>query len=60
METTAIGKCFIQNWTKKVFFCTPVSKFQKISILNICDGAKQIYPTKQKKRFYGEILYEFQ
>ena len=23
----------------KIFFCTPLSKFQKISTLNICDGA---------------------
>ena len=24
---------------QKIFFCMPVSKFQKISTLNICDGA---------------------
>ena len=33
-----------------MFFCTPASKFQEISTLNICDGAKQIYPEKQKKK----------
>ena len=26
---------------QKIFLYTPVSKFQKISTLNICDGAKQ-------------------
>ena len=30
-------------------FCTPVTKLQKISSLNICNKAKQIYPKKQKK-----------
>ena len=34
---------------QKLFFCTSVSKFQKISTLNIGDGAKQIYPKKQRK-----------
>ena len=34
---------------QKICFCTPVSTFQKISTLNICDGAKQIYPKKQKQ-----------
>ena len=34
---------------QKIFFCTPVSKFQEILTLNICDGAKQIYPKKQKR-----------
>ena len=34
---------------QKIFFCTPVSKFQKISTLNISDGAKQIHPKKQNK-----------
>ena len=33
---------------QKIFFYTPVSKFQKILTLNICDGAKQIYPKKKK------------
>ena len=33
----------------KIFFFTTVSKFHEISTLNICDGAKQIYPSKQKK-----------
>ena len=29
------------HWKKqKIFLCTPVSKFQKISTLNNCDGAK--------------------
>ena len=32
---------------QKIFFYTPVLKFQKISTLNICDGAKQIYPKKK-------------
>ena len=31
---------------QKIFFCTTVSKFQEILTLNICDGAKQIYPKK--------------
>ena len=44
---------------QKIFFYTPVLKFQKILTLNICNGAKQIYP-KKKKRFKGKILYEFQ
>ena len=34
---------------QKIFFCAPVSKFQKILTLNICDGTKQIYPKKQKE-----------
>ena len=33
---------------QKIFFYTPVSKFQKVLTLNICDGAKQIYPKKKK------------
>ena len=33
---------------QKMFFYTPVSKFQKILTLNICDEAKQIYPKKKK------------
>ena len=33
---------------QKMFFYVPVSKFQKILILNICDGAKQICPKKKK------------
>ena len=32
---------------QKIFFYTPVSKFQKMLTLNICDGAKQIYPKKK-------------
>ena len=35
---------------QKIFFATPVSKFQEISTLNICDGAKQIYQKKQKQK----------
>ena len=34
---------------QKIFFCTPVTKFQKISTSNMCNEAKQIYPNKQKK-----------
>ena len=47
-KTTAIGKIFMKNQIKKqkILFCTTVSKFQEISTLNICDGAKQIYPKK--------------
>ena len=39
-----------------------VSKFQKISTLNNCDGAKQIYPKKQKKKDSKERYssYKFQ
>ena len=33
---------------QKIFFYTPVSKFQKILTLSICDGAKQIYQKKKK------------
>ena len=33
---------------QKILFYTPVSKFQKILTLNICNGAKQIYPKKKK------------
>ena len=33
---------------QKIVFYTPVSKFQKSLILNICDGTKQIYPKKKK------------
>ena len=35
---------------QKMFFYTPVSKFQKILTLNICDGAKQIYPKKKNSK----------
>ena len=38
----------ISDKKQKIFFGTLVSKFWKISTLNICDGAKQIYPKKQK------------
>ena len=34
----------------KIFFYTPVSKFQKILTLNICDGAEQIYPKKKDSK----------
>ena len=49
-ETIATGKFHVKLDKKQaIFFCKPVSKFQKISPLNICDEAKQIYPKKQKK-----------
>ena len=35
--------------SRKHFFCAPVSKFPKISTLNICNGAKQIYSKKQQQ-----------
>ena len=54
-KTPAIGKSSWKIWLKqKIFFCTTVSKFQEILTLNICDGAKQIYPKKyncSKKRY---------
>ena len=34
---------------QKIFSCTPVTKFQKISTLSIPNEAKQIYPKKQNK-----------
>ena len=34
----------------------PLSTFQKISILNIYDGAKKIYPKKQKKILRKDLL----
>ena len=37
-----------QDKKQKIFFYTPASKFQKILILNICNGAKQIHPKKKK------------
>ena len=57
-KTTAIGKIFMKNQIKKqkILFCTTVSKFQEISTLNICDGAKQIYPKKQKNLLRRDIL----
>ena len=41
---------FHANLDKKqeICFYTPVSKFQKILTLNICDGTKQVYPKKKK------------
>ena len=49
-ETIAIGKFHVKSDKKqKNFFCTPISRFQKISTLNICNGAKQIYPKKKKQ-----------
>ena len=33
---------------QKIFFYKPVSKFQKLLTLNICDEAKHIYPQKKK------------
>ena len=49
-ETTAIGKSFIVK-IKKYFSANQyLSKFEKMSILNLCDGAKEIiYPKKQEK-----------
>ena len=35
---------------QKIFFHTPVSKFQKVLTLNICNGAKQIYPKKKDSK----------
>ena len=44
-------KCHVKlDKKQKIFFCPPVRKFQKISTLNICNKAKQIYPKKQKKK----------
>ena len=41
----------MQNLIKsRKYFSTPVSKFQKILTLNICDGAKQIYPKKKDSK----------
>ena len=56
-EITTIGKSSMQNQKKKqkIFFCTSVTKFWKISTLNICNETKQINPKKQenasKKRY---------
>ena len=41
---------------QKIFSCKTVSEFQTISTLNISDGAKQIYPKKQKKILRKDIL----
>ena len=41
---------------QKIFFHTPVSKFQKILTLNIGDGAKQIYPKRKKKILSTDTL----
>ena len=41
---------------QKIFFCTPVSKFQEILKLNIYDEAKQIYPKKRKKILRRDTL----
>ena len=41
---------------QKILFYTPVSKFLKILTLNICDGAKQIYPKKKKKILRKDTL----
>ena len=55
MRGTAIGKKFHVKSDKiqKIFFCTPVSAFQKISTSNIYNGAKFIkdLPKGTKKRF---------
>ena len=42
---------------QKIFFCTPVTKFQKISTLKICNKVKQIYPKKQKKKLLRKDIY---
>ena len=42
--------------TQKIFFCAPVSKFQKISTLHIWNKAKQIYPKKWKKLLRKDTL----
>ena len=51
-KTTAIKRKFRVKSDKKqkTFFCTAVPKFLEILTLNICNGAKQIYPKKQKKK----------
>ena len=44
-ETTAIGKSFIGK-SRKYF---SAHRHQNFRTLNICNGAKYIYPKKQKK-----------
>ena len=53
-EITAIEKSFMQNRIKSrnIFLHTSI----KISTLYICDGAKQIYPKKQKKILRRDTL----
>ena len=47
-ETTVFGKSLIGK-SRKYFFANHCpSKFEKISVLNICDGAKKNYPKKQE------------
>ena len=43
---------------QKIFFYTPVSKFQKILRLNICNAGKQIYPKKKEilRKYTLQIL----
>ena len=47
-KITALEKSFMKiDKKQKIFFCKTVSKFQEILTLNnICNGAKQIYPKK--------------
>ena len=45
-ETTAIGKSFLGK-SRKYF---SAHQHQNFRTLNICNGAKQIYPKKQKKK----------
>ena len=49
--------CKIGYKKKKIILCTPVSKFQEISTLNICDGAKQICTKKQQKKKDSKTRY---
>ena len=53
-----LEKSFMKNRIKyrKYFSAQQVSKFEEISTLNICDGAKQIYPKKQKNLLRRDIL----
>ena len=51
-KTTAIKREFCVKSDKffGTFFCTAVPKFLETLTLNICSGAKQIDPKKQKKK----------
>ena len=53
-----LEKSFMKNRIKyrKYFSAQQVSKFEEISTLNICDGAKQICPKKQKNLLRRDIL----
>ena len=49
-ETAAIGKSFMQNLIKnRTYFLHTSINISEILILNICNGAKEIYPKKPKK-----------